>query len=163
MINRTFICRLPNAGGVNLDIAVQNAPGSRSAPVGSGGSAASAVNGAYYELRGRSMRFPQPALVGGAPNPAFVPRANLGWSLSCYVWGELTAEVPGIILSSSIVNTLASTESGGPIINPPSLPDPSYGPTIRVLNNANTINRIAIVHFSIFENKDEDRDTSSAI
>ena len=160
MISRTYICRMPNSTGVPLDIAVQNAPGARNAPVGTGGAAASAANGAYYELRNRVIRFPVLAAAGAAGG--FVARARLGWRLSLYRYGATTL-VPGVLLSASIINSLSSTEGGGPIIAPAALADPGYGPTIRLINDDTLIQGIVIVHFGIFENKDEDRDPSGSV
>lgn len=154
MINRTYICRMPNVAGgsVNLDIAVQNAPGTRSAPVGSGGVAAAAAVGAYYEWRGRPLRFPNPS----TPAASFVPRARLGWNVSVYQYGAVQANSPGVILSASIISSLVSTEGGGPIISPTLLADPAYGPTIRLINAAALADLIYIVHFNIMEQDDED-------
>lgn len=164
MIARTYVCLLPNNGAVNLDIAVQNAPGTVAAPVGTGGAAASAANGAYYELRGRPIRFEQLALTSaGAANANFVRRANLGWMLSPYVYGGAAiTEAPVILLSNSIVQSLLSTEAGGPIVNPATLADPGYGPTLRVVNHASLVGRYVMVHFNIFEAKDDDRDPTGA-
>lgn len=161
MISRTYICRMPNVSGgsVNLDIAVRNAPGSKSAPVGTGGVVASAANGAYYEWRGRQITFPTPAfLPGGAVNPASVPRARLGWRLSIYRYGGVATDIPSVLLSQSIVGSLDSTETGGPIIDPLNLLDPAYGPVIRLGNAAVFDSQIFVVHFDLEEPKDEDRD-----
>lgn len=163
MLSRTYICLLPNNGAVNLDIALENAPGAVGAPVGTGGVAASAANGAYYELRARPIVFPVKALVGGVANPAFVRRANLGWMLSMHVYGGAAlTEAPVYLLSNSVVQSLLSTE-GGPIVNPATLADPGYGPTLRIVNHANLAGRYVIVNFAIFEAKDDDRDPSGAV
>jgi hypothetical protein len=165
MISRTYICRLPDNGAVNLDIAVRNTPGTRAAPVGTGGVVASAANGAYYELRGRAIRFEQLALTPAATaNPAFTRRANLGWRIAAYIYGgAAVTESPVFLLSNSIVQALASTEVGGPIIAPATLADPAYGPTLRVVNHANLVARIFIVHFDIMEQKDDDRSPAGSV
>jgi hypothetical protein len=155
MISRTYICMMPDSPGVNLDIAVRNAPGTRAAPVGSGGVAASAAAGAYYEWRGRPIVFPNPS----TPAASFVPRARLGWRIAVNRYGLLLAvTVPPILLSDSIVDSLLDSTDAGGIINAVNLVDPSYGPTIRLLNDGAFITRIFAVHFDILEPTDEDRD-----
>jgi hypothetical protein len=146
----------------DLDIAVRNAPGSRSAPVGSGGVAVTPLTvsalGAYYEWRGRPIVFPNPAILNGVANPAFVPRARLNWRLSIYHYNNVS-NIPGFLLSRSIINNLDSTESGGPVISATAFPDPSYGPTIRLLTpNVESGSSLFVVHFDLMEPKDEDRD-----
>ena len=163
MISRTYICLLPNQGGVDLDIALQNAPGTQAAPVGTGGVAASAANGAYYELRGRPVRFEQLALLtGGGANPAFVRRARLGWRIAAYIWNSSVARSPSFLLSNSVVQSLVSTE-GGTIVNPSTLADPGYGPTLRIINHADLATKYLFVHFDIMEAKDDDRDPNGSV
>lgn len=170
MISRTYIGRMSNVEATSLDIAVQNFPGTQAAPIAGGTNKAavpSAATGAYYELRGRPIRFEQLALVGGAANPAFVRRARLGWRISTYIYGTTsTLLMPSTVLSASIVNSLDSTEAGGPIIATSALPDPVYGPTIRLVNSAALAAfgaAIVVVHFDILEPKDEDRDPNGSI
>lgn len=157
MISRTYVCLLPNSAGVNLDIAVETAPGTSAAPVGTGGVAASAAAGAYYELRGRPIRFPV-----RAGTPGFVARARLGWRLSIYKYGASALALPGVLLSASIVNTLDSTDN--PVtMNLTNLADPGYGPTIRLLNVDGQEGTFYIVHFDLMEAKDEDRSPTGAV
>lgn len=158
MISRTYICRMPDVSGgsVNLDIAVRNAPGTRSAPVGTGGiSLPLSSTGVYYEWRGRPLVFPNPATLNGAANAAFVPRARLNWRASIYRYqNSIATDLPSIVLSQSIVNNL----DAGLGLDPPNFVDPSYGPTIRLINAAVLSEQIFVVHFDIMETTDEDRD-----
>lgn len=139
---------MPNSVATNpLDILVQNNPGTKTAPVVAGG------DGAYYELRGRPLRVPNPV---GSAGP--VPRLRLGFSLSIVqVLAAVSGTFPGAQLSASLAALAA-----GSTIPVPTFTDPAGGPAIRLvggtIGEASTAGQIYIVSLLISEPKDEDRD-----
>jgi hypothetical protein len=154
--NRTYIVKLPGTGAI--DIMPEGPVGSRSAPVqAEDGTAPPAGwnggDGAYYEWRGRTLRFEKRAAVGAAGG--FVPRLRLGWNLSLYRFQAAVAasyRTPGVIVSQSLIDTIA----GGLIANT-TIADPSYGPVIRLTTSAELADQIWVVHFSVAAEQDEDR------
>ncbi len=148
MIARTYYVEMPNpeGGDVALDIVVE-LPGSQSEPIDSGNSPAGWVGsgGSYYEVRGRPLRLP--VQVGDA---GFVPRFNLGWSLSVVPVGTGAEQqfLPGVQISESLQASLNATP----------LTDPSYGPVIRLSGTAGDVSGLVYtVHLLVMEAKDEDR------
>jgi hypothetical protein len=126
------------------------------------GWAAANLNGAYYEIRGRSLRLEQ--VVG---QTGFAPRTRLGFHLSIAPWADGVVEsvgadygglIPSIILSNSLsqvgINSL-TLGSGAALV------DPAYGPVIRINNDVllhpgDRITPLWIVNLQIQETKDED-------
>lgn len=118
-------------------------------------------SGAYYEIRGRSLR-----LEARAGQVGFTPRANLGFHLIVTPYGEqtvpsTTALTNGVQLSASLLAALGG-DAGG-VIPVATFADPSYGPVIRLFTltfvNSRLGNPLCLVHFGIAENKDEDFST----
>ena len=179
MIHRTYICRLaPLLYGLpDLDIAVLT-PGSRAAPVlnpilfptvtafttpPTGWSAANGANW-YYEVRGRPLRFEQFAGAAG-----FTPRTNLGWHLSIVALQDSNGDgdngnlLPPLTLSASLAPAPAVSVDLAPgAAYHVALPDPGYGPVIRVWNSSEFVPgergewMLYQVDFRIAEIKDED-------
>jgi hypothetical protein len=181
-VNRTYIVDLPwdDITGPSLltqmDIVLE-IPGSPELPVmASGGtdvttpppgwlntSGAPTGNGAYYEVRGRPVRFES---VDGDPN--FVPRGRLGYRIDC-CWLDSsgtgsgdspTDGVPMITPSKSITGDGAAGIAG---VMDFTFADPSYGPVLRI-NGANiTKQGLRLqVNLSLFEARDEDRNPTGA-
>lgn len=161
MINRQYIVLNPTDVGATplLDIVLE-VPGTQSAPVSSavGGttppSGWNGGNGAYYELRGRPIRFPIKSGQSG-----FSPLARLGFLLSVLPFtgpGTVIANQPAVTPSLSVTGDLDA--GPGPIINPANLADPTYGgiqrPVLRFSCNSNS--QIYLVNFTIFGAQDED-------
>lgn len=181
MIHRTYVVRLPPA---NRDMAylpcdiVLAVPGSYAAPVADAatyvgatvtappaGWVAACGAAAYYELRGRALRLEQ--VVGQA---GFTPRTRLGFHLSILTLQEPAGgarqftnydQVPFASLSASLSLPPGSSAAiWGSYANV--FTDPSYGPVIRIWNQAelhSEADPIYLVNFQIAENKDEDFET----
>lgn len=156
MISRTYVVKMPTSSPATpVDILVQNAPGSQSAPV------VAATDGAYYEWRGRPLRIP--VLSGGSPPSTaaiaagFVPRFRLGFTVSIVrIAAAIVTDLPGAQLSSSLA-ALSSTDSG-PTISVTSFPDPAGGPAIRLIGGTGTAGGVFQVTLECPEAKDEDRE-----
>jgi hypothetical protein len=126
-----------------------------------------AANGAnwYYEVRGRALRIEKVAGVAG-----FTPRTNLGYHLSIVALQDHTASgdnhnlLPYLGLSASLAPAPAiSPNLVGIAAYNVALPDPAYGPVIRVYNSTEFAPRgdwmLYQVDLQIAENKDEDFST----
>lgn len=159
MIHREYIVKMPTTAPTTpLDIIVQGYPGSQDAPISVAGGTTpvgwSGSDGAYYELRGRPLRLP--VLAAAGQMGGFVPRLNLGFTLSILpVKTAIVTDIPGVQLSQTL-DSLASTDIG-PTINIPVLADPAYGPVIRLTGGAATAGTYWILHLLVMEAKDEDR------
>lgn len=181
MIHRTYIVKLSSEdirGFLGLDIVVA-VPGTRLLPVADPGSygagnvtappagwvAANGPDAAYYEIRGRALRLEQVAGQAG-----FTPRLNLGFHLSVTALNDAAGnagqfggvnQVPYVTLSESLAPPPgANAAIWGAYVNP--LPDPAYGPVIRLWNAISLHSEaspIYLVDFRIAENKDEDFNT----
>jgi hypothetical protein len=183
MINRTYVVNLPSAQraqGQIVDICVQATMGTRALPVadpatyGAGnvtappaGWVAACGGTAYYEVRGRTLRFEH--LFGAGAAGGFVSRTNLGFHLSVQPYGSWGAgnsfeHLAGVQMSQSLIAAVGG-DVGGAIPPPnPNCPDPVYGvaqPVIRIYvpfteQGAAMAVGILLVNFSIFERKDDD-------
>jgi hypothetical protein len=169
MIHRTYVVRLPTALSDNgLDIIVEGPVGSPSAPVGVGvGFTAPPAgwlggDGAFFEIRSRTLRIPVRA-PGADPVPAgFVERLRLGWHLSIHPLVD-TSGVPVIIprvqYSRSLIQSIAPAYPT--VVD---LLDPTYGPVIRLgRDDVLTTNHSYVVQLAVIEQKDEDRDQQGSI
>lgn len=153
MINRQYVVKMPTSSpAAPLYILVQDDPGTQDDPVVAG------TDGAYYELRGRPIRF---ETVSG--DTGFVPRMALGFHvdltpMSCtfpIVW-------PEVQFSASLIQNLSSTDSG-PTIQVPTFADATAGgPAILVQGNTGTEGNIFLLTLSIAEAKDEDRQATAS-
>lgn len=166
MIQRTYHCLLSNdldAPYYDLDILVCGPVGTKALPVkATGGTtppagwAAACGSGAFYEFRSRTLRVEPRSGAAG-----FSPRFNLGWNCSIYPYGNSdsgngaldTNKVPVIVFSQSLTGSLLSTAMGSGMSL---LPDPSYGPVIRLGNGADLAGGQFIVHLNIFDAREED-------
>lgn len=191
MINRTYVVMLTSMGRpqlaaqqqvqqqqVNpssLDIIV-GLPGSATAPVAVAASYPGATvtpapagwlggpNGAYYEMRGRSLPFEKFSGQTG-----FVPRTRLGIRLSIMALqnvnssGDCSNLLPMLGLSASLA---PAPGVGAPLVfgtnYAAALADPNYGPVIRVYDTADLAPdfgadpALYLVSLGIAEAKDED-------
>ena len=171
------LLRLQNPpSGAALDIVMQ-VPGSRAAPVFDpavyvgvtpntvppAGWNGLGTTGWYYEVRSRALRTERLSGTTG-----FTPRTNLGFHLSITALQEPTGIasngnlLPMLELSESLAPTPLANASLLPVAYATALPDPSYGPVIRVYNAVSFYQRndiLYLVNFSIAENKDEDFNT----
>jgi hypothetical protein len=171
MLNRTYIVLMPGGSGgtatAPLDLFVQSAPvttangtipiGNQANPVKGTGTTADA---AWYEWRGRTLRFEQLALTAaGGANPNFSPLARLGFEISVTPISNASAttDVPPVVQLSASFGSLASTDAG-PTIAVPALPDNvTNGPMVRLIGSASTAGKFFSVTLKIFEDKDEGR------
>lgn len=177
MILRTYVVKTPDTDPY-IDICVAAPMGTQAKPVANPGLYAPGAvtsppagwvqppgvgnsSGAYYELRGRSLR-----LEARAGQQGFTPRANLGFHLIVTPYGEQTVPPTtnfnnGVQLSASLLAALGG-DAGG-VIPAATFADPSYGPVIRLFTlvsiNSRLGNPLCLVHFGIAENKDEDFQT----
>jgi hypothetical protein len=171
--NRTYIVKMPGSQDAitYVDITVMGPVGTQAAPVSSavggtpppvgwnGGASAAA----FYEWRGRPLRIPVLAAPTSLATPSgvnsgFVPRLRLGWRLALQELAPsgISADFPAIVPSVSL-----GSFAGGPagaIIPVTPLLDPTYGPVLRVFSSVALANKVYAIHFSVFEQKDEDRD-----
>jgi hypothetical protein len=158
MISRTYVVQMPEGSefGNTLDILVRDDPGAPDAPVLGG---ANASSGAYYEWRGRPLRFETIAADGASGG--FVPRLALGFSLSIVPVDDTSEAItiPSVQLSESLVGTLASTDTG-PTINIPSFADPNDLPAIQLVNSETSAGLFFLVSLQVMEQKDEDRNAA---
>lgn len=149
MISRTYVVQMPSgeSPATPLDILVQSDPGTTDAPVVAGGT------GAYYELRGRPLRIP--VLAAQGQSAGFVPRLNLGFSLSLIPLSVAVGgpALPGVQLSASLAS-LASVDGTIPI---PAFADPGGEPVIRLTGSADTLGLFFLLALQVAEGKDEDR------
>jgi len=147
MISRTYVVLMPSGGAAAtpVNIFVQDDPGTPDQPVSQG-------SAAYFEWRGRPMRFETVADDGAANG--FVPRLRLGFGLSVVpLVSEATpisTVVPSVALSASLVPDLS-------ILLVPVLPDPSGMPVIQLTGSTSTAGHTYLVTIQIMEAKDEDR------
>ena len=162
-----------NPPGVALDIVV-GVPGSRQAPVFDPavyvgvtpntvpptGWNGLTTAGWYYEVRSRALRIER---LSGATG--FTPRTNLGFHLSVMTLQEPSGVannsnlLPALGLSASLAPPASANAALLPVAYAVSLPDPSYGPVIRMYNTVTLhpgTDVLYLVNFSIAENKDED-------
>jgi hypothetical protein len=153
MISRTYVVQMPGGGeaGHQLDILVQDDPGTQSDPV-------VLSSGAYYEVRGRALRIPVLAAAGASAG--FVPRLQLGFSISVTPIGDTVTSIPAVQLSASLAS-LASTDTG-PTIAIPAFADPNGQPAIRLTSDTDSDAGFFVVSLLISEQKDEDRDGAAA-
>jgi len=171
MINRTYVVKPPTGASPFVDICVASPTGSQVLPVCNPAFYAAAntpppagwaaVNGdaAYYEIRSRVVRLEHLASAGAAGG--FAPRCRLGYTLSIYpVAGYDVFQMPSVILSASLYGTLGGDANiPVPAIPLNQLADPAYGPVIRIYGpdrQSIAAEAVYMVHFSIFERKDED-------
>jgi len=172
MINRTYICKL-DSSIATLDIMVRDLAGTQALPVASAAAYGAAnvtaapadwialcLTGAYYEVRGRTLRLEQLAAAGAAAG--FVPRTRLGWDISVYpiVHAALNGN-SGLLPTIGLSASLAAEFGDAAVITEPTVfPDPTYGPVIRLITTDDLIEqdrpRICVVHLSLPERKDED-------
>lgn len=153
MINRTWLVKMPTSTATApVDIAVQSAPGSNTTPIVP---AAPAADAAYYEWRGRTLRFEQLKLLStGAANTAWTPEARLGFQVSVASFGNagIDTDLPDVQLSASF----GAFAAAGMAI--PALADSvTAGPIIRLIGGAATAGKFYVVNLLIAEDKDENR------
>lgn len=152
MINRTYVCKMPTSSPTaNFDIFVQATPGSLSAPATAG------TDGAYWEIRGRSLRF---ETTTGSTNNAvanFTPRARLGLSVTITPLGNAAAapDVPVVQLSTSFATLNTATGFTG-MVQPA---ETNNNPFIRLIGATSTATKFFLVTLFIAEDKDENRET----
>lgn len=164
MLNRTYIVLMPTSSPTTaLDIFVQSAPvvtASGTIPIGNQANPVKVADAAWYEWRGRTLRFEQLALTAaGGANPNFSPLARLGFEVSVTPISNASAttDVPPVVQLSASFGSLASTDAG-PTIAVPALPDNvTNGPMIRLIGSASTAGKFFSVTLKIFEDKDEGR------
>jgi hypothetical protein len=163
-VRRTYFVRMPTVAtsGV-LDVMVEGPVGSPTVPV----SAANAPvgwaggNGSFFELRSRPLRCPDKALLpNGQPNPAFVPRFRLGWTLAIHDVLAAGTPVPApplprVIFTQSLVGNLLDVILGFAVGA-----DPAYGPVIRLQNEVAVETRVYALYLDVAESKNDDRDPS---
>jgi hypothetical protein len=123
--------------------------------------------GFFVEWRNRPVRVPQHALLpNSVANPAFVPFLRLGFILSI-VKLNAVAGIPIAVLSQSLVGNVFAAAGGttpGDETPPgPGFPDPAGKPTIRLINDVDTLTGLYRVHWGICEAKDEDRSDTGSI
>lgn len=153
MINRTYVVKMPTGAPTgNLDILVQSSPGSLTAPV------TASVDGAYYEVRGRSLRFESTTGSVNANNVAnFVPRGRLGIAVSITPLGNAaaSADIPVVQLSTSLFTFNATATTGFTTLTQPA--ESATGPFIRLIGAASNATKFFLVTLLIAEDRDEDR------
>jgi hypothetical protein len=178
MISRTYFAKLSSDQRAMsyLDICVQWTMGTRLAPVADpatfagvtappAGWVAANGNGAYYEVRGRTLRHEH--LFGEGAAAGFTERGHLGFRLSVVPYGNWQAQVTsnanlgGVHLSQSLLAAVGGDTT--PAIAANNLADPVYGtaqPVIRIyapLNIAEIMpTGLLLVCLDIAERKDED-------
>lgn len=174
--HRTYIVKMPTSQGSTslLDIIVEGPVGSASAPVAGAGVAGpktappagwvGEADGAYYEWRGRTLRIPVRFAAGAAGG--FVPRFRLGWKLAVYKLGDpdIFGAALDIFYSQSLLGAALPTAFAGAAAV---IPDPTYGPVIRLRwglpPNGGVTPVYFAVHLDVFEAKDEDRDGTGSV
>jgi hypothetical protein len=169
MINRTYIVKTPSARALFTDICLRSPMGTRLAPVADtatypgstpppAGWVAACDDGAYYEVRGRPLRFEHlfaEGAVGG-----FTSRFNLGFHLSIVPYGVsagVASAITGVLPSQSLLAAVGGDVDGA--IAASNLADPAYGPVIRVYNptfSQGQVSALYVVSLSIAERKDDD-------
>jgi hypothetical protein len=179
MINRTYVVKAPYAARDSfVDICVQATMGTRLVPVADPtlfppgasitppptGWAAACGDAAYYEIRGRTLRFDH--LAGEGAVGGFTERTHLGFILSVTPYGDPIATAnwaisDGAQLSASLLAAVGGDTAGA--IAAANLADPVYGvaqPVIRIYKpvfaGEGTRAKLYIVNFSVMERKDED-------
>lgn len=164
---RTYFVRMPTVAATMpfLDILVQGPVGSAAAPVGAGTAppagwqvfGAVTGNGQFFEWRSKTLRLEQLALLpNGQPNPAFVPRLRLGWQIGLERLDAECNALPRVIYSQSLLGALPAAYSSGVI------PDPTYGPVIRLVNNSEIEGAVLVAHLAVAEQRDETRTPGGA-
>ena len=140
MITRAYVVTMPSGEGATtpVDILIQDDPGTEDAPGG---------DGAYYEWRGRPVRFETVAADG--VTGGFVPRMSLGLTLGLTAIGTGPVEMPAVQLSASLA-TLAA-DLGTPF------PDPNGKPAIRLTGNTGTASVVYLLTVQIAQAQDEDQ------
>jgi hypothetical protein len=147
----TFLDILPRLVGT-MAAPMRIAAGGTTPPAGWQVFGATNGDGQVAEWRGRPINFEALASAGAAGG--FNPRFALGWNLGLYPAdsaGDGCASQPNHQLSASLVGTLAAP------FNVTQIADPTYGPAIRLMNNADVAGRAFIVHLQVMQAKDEDR------
>lgn len=178
MINRTYMVFLPQGPESTfppLDIVV-SVPGTKTAPVADSGVfypgatvtapppgwVTANLNGFYYELRGRAVRLEH--VVGES---GFTPRTNLGFHIAIAPWTDggssLVSGYGGLLPSVILSNSLSAAGDNALGGAARTLADPSYGPVIRIGNDAalhpgDRITPLWVVSLGIAERKDDDYD-----
>lgn len=180
MIHRTYFAFLPSLSptpptGALLDIAVR-VPGTYAAPVldptiypGVPATTPPAswnglgTTGWYYEMRSRALRIE--ALAGAT---GFTPRTRLGVHLSICALSDPAAGasngnlVPLLGASASLAPPVVAS-AGLNALYAVALPDPSYGPVIRIYNSQDLTlsapGAVYMINLQISENKDDDYNT----
>ena len=160
MIQRTYAVRMSSndsGRGIypDLDIMPFGPVGTKAAPVAWGncpvGWDTACGDGIYFEIRGRAV---PPIPLYGAAN--FRPLVRMGWNLTIHGSG---IDDSGDIANTRMVplygfsNTIISGVLGANVMKV--FVDPSYGPVIRLVNNVGTTERHFIVHFNIFDEREE--------
>jgi hypothetical protein len=170
MINRTYIVLMPTSAPTTpLDLFVQSAPVVTAAgtiPMGNQANPVKVADAAWYEWRGRTLRFEQLKLTAtGAANANFSPAARLGFAVSVtpIAAASATTDVPPVAQLSASFGSLASTDAG-PTINIPALADNvSSGPMIRLIGSASTAGKFFVVNLFVMEDKDDSRSPSGQV
>lgn len=181
MINRTYIAQFNTLGQgapAILDICVQATMGTRLLPVADpvtygaanvtappAGWVAANGNGAYYEVRGRTLSLEH--LFGAGAAAGFVQRTNLGFHLTVTPYGSWLAQVGntvrlgGVQLSQSLLAAVGGDV--GAAIAATNLADPVYGvaqPVIRIHapndGESQLASGLLVVSLLIAERKDDD-------
>jgi hypothetical protein len=199
MINRTYVVKTPSSSrDAFIDICVRATMGTRLAPVAHPGLfppgasitpppadwAVACGDGAYYEIRGRTLCFEH--LSGEGAVGGFTQRTNLGFILSVTPYGApnlgagiatltttlganvISAIAHGTVLSASLLAAVGGDTAGA--IPNTVLADPVYGvaqPVIRIfkpaeINTEGQVSQLYIVNLSIAERKDEDYDNTGS-
>lgn len=162
MLNRTFLVKMPSNASTMpyLDILPGGPVGSPSAPVkiAAGGTTppsgwqvfAGPVSGDGQFCEWRSLILRTPILFGAT---GFVPRFRLGWHTSIYLADTASTAVatPSVVHSQSLVGALVSP------FDVETVADPSYGPSIRLMNAATVQGKTYVVHVLVAEAKDDQR------
>lgn len=167
MINRTYIVLMPTSSPTTaLDIFVQSAPvttATGSIPIGNQANPVKIADAAWYEWRGRTLRFENLKLLStGAANSAWSPLARLGFELSVTPISATSAitDVPPVAQLSASFGSLASTDVGPTIAIPALADNVTNGPMIRLIGSASTAGKFFVVTLRIAEDKDDSRSSS---
>jgi hypothetical protein len=125
-------------------------------------------DGWFFEWRGRPLRCEL-----RANDPDYVPRFRLGWDLAMYdaqfpryylISGSPDKECPSPPSAVQFSETLLGQQDDT-LGNAIQIDDPGYGgvdrPVIRVHNNFDVAGNAYVVHLTVFEPKDEDRNANT--
>ena len=170
MINRTYIVLMPTEVSTTpVDIFVQSAPvvtASGTIPIGNQANPVKVGDAAWYEWRGRTLRFEQLKLLAtGAANPAWSPAARLGFNISVTPISNASAttDVAPVAQLSASFGALASTDAGPTIAIPALADNVTNGPMIRLIGSASTAGKFFVVNLLVMEDKDDSRSPSGQV